>query len=96
MEVYLGCASAQQIDSVAPQLAGAGSSEDELLSGLSLNKQMHNFQQSRKFLHLIDDNLRFVSIAFDELDQALGPSRQLAVDLRVQQVNPQRLRVVMD
>jgi hypothetical protein len=95
MQMLLRRPSAQQIDALAAQLAGARSCQDELLTGLALDQQMHDLQQGGQFLHFINDDLGFVPVALHQFGQPFRPGGQESQGLRIEQVNPQRLGIVM-
>jgi hypothetical protein len=55
---------AQQIDSVATELARARAGENELLTLLAFDQQVHDFEKLGQLLDLVDDDLLLTGVSW--------------------------------
>ena len=88
-------ASAEQIDSFAAKLPCARAGEDKLLPGLSLDQQVHHFQQRRQLLDFVYENLFCRGVCSNHFDEVFGGGGIAAENRRVEQIDAQGIRVLM-
>jgi hypothetical protein len=89
MEMSLRGTTSEQIGTLPPKLACAGTSEDELLPGLALDCQMDRIQQCRQLLDFVDDNVLLVGVRLEKRDQSFRLTRVLSQDCGVEQIDSQ-------
>lgn len=92
----LRSASPEQIDPFTPKLPGTRGGEDKLLPGLFLDQEVHYFEQRRQLLDLVDDNVLRRGVCADHFDEVLGGSGIAAENGRIEEIDPQSIRVLMD
>jgi hypothetical protein len=85
----------QQVHAFPLELARAGAGEDEPETAAPLDQIVDHVQEDGRLLHLVDHHHAPVRIAGDQLPQPFRPCGVLPVDLGPQQVNPQRVRILL-
>jgi hypothetical protein len=88
-------ASAEQIDSFAAKLPGTRAGKDKLLPSLSLDQQVHYFQQRRQLLDFVNEDTLRPPVCSDHFDEIFGGGGVAAEDRRVKQIDAQGVRVLM-
>jgi len=85
------CAPGQEVDAAAAQLTGARTGEDEAQPGVALDEMVDHVEEFGDPLHLVDHDRRPLAVSEDELGEPFGAGAHLAEDLRLKEVDDQRV-----
>ena len=84
----------QQVGSAPPQLAGAGTGENETALAVGFHQLLDDIEQGRRFLDFINHDVARSGMAGHQFAQPFGAGLVQALALRVEQVHPDGIRVV--
>ena len=86
-------AAGKQIDAGPLELARARSREHDARAPGPLGELVHDVEQGRRFLNLVDDHHALLGVSVDELAQSLRSRGVVPLNFRRQEVDPQRICV---
>ena len=81
----------KQVETSAPELSRARPREDEPATVARLEELVHDREELRDALDLVEDNGVAAGLPAYEVTQPLGPRRQLPLDLRPQEIDVERV-----
>lgn len=84
--------SSEEVNTAAPQLAGAGAAEHKAPPILRFKKSVDHVQEFGHILDFVENHGRAPRLSPDEVTQSLGPRGEFARDLRLEEVDDQRVR----
>ena len=85
-------AAREQVDSTAPELASAGTGEDEPVPAPGFHEMVNDVQELGDPLDFVDDHIGTGRRSADPFPQAFRASRQPPVLLRLEEIHHERVR----